>query len=135
MIYSEHLIYGFIIAVLSITSQAKVSTSILLLTVPLIDFLVVHYYRGKKYFAENKKLNLKLLLHYFGTGDRNHFHHKLKDIGFSPIKIAILQYIMYAVLGFIALLVSGLYLTLSIISSVAVIVLIFYYIHKKVSHV
>jgi UDP-GlcNAc:undecaprenyl-phosphate GlcNAc-1-phosphate transferase len=135
MIYSEHLIYGFIIAILSITSQAKVSTSILLLTVPLIDFIIVHYYRAKKYFDENEKFNLKVLLHYFGTGDRNHFHHKLKDLGFSPIKIAILQYIMYAVLGFIALMVSGLYLTVSIVSSVAVIVLIFYYIHKKVSHV
>ncbi|MFW5719477.1 MAG: MraY family glycosyltransferase [Candidatus Dojkabacteria bacterium] len=135
MIFSEHLIFGFIIAVLSVTSQAKIATSILILTVPLIDFIFVHYLRTKKYFSEQKKFNFRLLLHYYGTGDRNHLHHKLMDLGMKPAHIALFQYILYAVLGFAALVVSGLYLTLVVLGSIVLVVLILCYINYQLNKI
>jgi UDP-GlcNAc:undecaprenyl-phosphate GlcNAc-1-phosphate transferase len=131
VIFSEHLIYGFVIAILAITSQAKISTALLLLTFPLIDFLYISIFRARKYFKQNTEFHFITFIHYLGTGDRNHFHHKLMAIGFSPVKISLIQYLIYAMLGFLALVVSGLYLTVSILGTVGIIVLIFYWINKK----
>lgn len=133
MIMSEHLIYGYLISILSITSRAKISTAILILTIPLIDFIYVTGYRAKKYFAENKnkKFDFKLFLHYLGTPAKIHLHHRLMDLGFGHVEISLMQYLAYGVLGFIALIVSGLYLTIAILGSIVLVVLIFYYINRK----
>jgi UDP-GlcNAc:undecaprenyl-phosphate GlcNAc-1-phosphate transferase len=131
VIFSEHLIYGYVIAILAITSQAKIPTSIILLTVPILDFIYVTVHRIRRYFRENKGINLRLILHYMGTGDRNHFHHKLMDLGMKPANIAFFQYVLYAALGLVALAVSDLYLTFAILGSTVIIVLIFYYIHRR----
>lgn len=134
VIYSEHLIYGFIIAILAIVSKGKITTSILILTVPLIDFIYVSSLRLKKYFKDHRKLNIRLILHYLGTGDKNHLHHRLMNIGHNPVNISLIQYFLYAALGFAALVVSGLYLTFAILSSIGIIVLIFVWINKLVKH-
>jgi len=132
VIYSEHLIYGFVIAILAIISKGKISTSLLVLTIPLIDFVYVTYKRLQKFSHDKNKFSIRLLLHYIGTGDRNHFHHKLMDLGFNAVQISLIQYAMYFALGLIALIVSDLYLTFAILSSIAIIVLIFYYINRKI---
>jgi len=134
MIMSEHLIYGFLISILSITSQAKISTAILLLTIPLLDFIYVTGYRAKKYFIENgnKRFNFRLFLQYLGTPAKIHLHHRLMDLGLGHVQISLIQYLAYGVLGFIALIVSGLHLTIAILGSVIIIVLIFYYINYKI---
>ncbi len=135
VIYSEHLIYGFIIAILAIISKGKVSTAILILAIPLIDFIWVSARRTRRFLKEKPKgVQLRLWLHYLGTGDRTHFHHKLMDLGMNPVQISLTQYIMYSLVGLLAIAVSGLYLTFAILSSVVLIVLILYYINKKLSH-
>lgn len=138
VIFSEHLTYGFLIAVLAIISQAKVTISLLIILIPVIDFVYIASYRVRKYFKEkgSSKFNFRLLLHYLGTGDRNHLHHKLMELGLNAVQISLLQYAAYAILGFIALAVSGLYLTFVILGTVVVIVLIFTYINKllKLKH-
>lgn len=131
VIYSEHLIYGYIIAILAVISKGKISTSLLIIAIPLVDFTYVASYRIKKYLNEQNGFNLRLILNYLGTGDRNHLHHKLMNLGLNPVQISLVQYIAYAVLGFIALAVSGLYLTIAIVGSVSIIVLIFYYISQR----
>jgi UDP-GlcNAc:undecaprenyl-phosphate GlcNAc-1-phosphate transferase len=135
VIYSEHLIYGYLIAILAIITQGKIPTAILLLAIPLIDFVYVALNRIKKYYRENNKFNLKRLLTYLGTGDRTHLHHKMMELGLSPVQISLIQYVGYTFLGFIALAVSGLYLTFAIIGSILLIMLIFYYINKKLHFV
>ena len=131
IIYSEHLIYGYIIAILAIISKGKIPTSLLILAIPIIDFIFIATYRIKKYFKDNKGFNLRLMLNYLGTGDRNHLHHKMMDLGLNAVQISLIQYLAYAILGFIALAVSGLYLTIAIIGSILIIVLIFYYISSR----
>jgi UDP-GlcNAc:undecaprenyl-phosphate GlcNAc-1-phosphate transferase len=133
VIMSEHLIYGYLIAILSIVSQAKIPTAILILTIPIIDFIYVCFMRSKRYFRDHKgkRFNLRLFLNYLGTPEKNHLHHKLLGLGFGHAEIALIQYFGYGILGLIALSVSGLYLTFAILGSIAIVVLIFYYINRK----
>ena len=134
-IMSEHLIYGFVIAILAIISQGKIATSILILTIPLIDFIYVVYNRSERYFKEKtSRFSIRLYLHALGTPEKNHLHHKMLQLGLNHPQIALIQYGMYAILGFVALVVSGLYLTLAILGSVAIVVLIFYYIGRKLKY-
>jgi UDP-GlcNAc:undecaprenyl-phosphate GlcNAc-1-phosphate transferase len=65
-----------------------------------------------------------------GSGDKTHLHHKLLDLGLSHPQIAILQYFAYTIIGFIALAVSGLYLTIAVIGTVLIVVLIFVVIYR-----
>lgn len=130
VIMSEHLIYGFVIAILAITSEAKVATSLLIVTIPLIDFVYVTSRRLRKFFTESPQKNLRMALHYMGSGDKSHLHHKMLDLGLNHVQIALVQYLAYAILGVIALAVTGLYLTLAVLGSVSLTVLIFYYINK-----
>lgn len=132
VIFSEHLIYGFLIAILAVTSSTKIATSVLLLTVPIIDTMYLFYIRTKRYNRErgSKPFNIFKMLSYWGTGDKNHFHHKLMFLGNNPIRIAMIMYAMYGILGFLALIVTGLYLTLAILGSLVVVVLIFVLVNK-----
>lgn len=136
VIYSEHLTYGFLIAILSIISKGKITASVLLLTVPLLDFIYVTYLRSKKYFEEQDRFSIKLFLHYLGgRGGLIHLHHRMmKIVGNNPVKISLIQYIAYGVLGVIALAVSSLYLTLAIVSSFALFVLIFILINRYIKN-
>jgi UDP-GlcNAc:undecaprenyl-phosphate GlcNAc-1-phosphate transferase len=135
-IMSEHLIYGYVIAILAILTRGKITTSLLILTVPLVDFIYVTGRRAQKYFNENKghPFSLRMLLHRIGTGDKTHLHHRMLELGWGHARISITQYMIYAALGLLSLIVTGLYLTLVILGSVAIIVLIFYYINRKIHH-
>lgn len=132
MIMSEHLIYGYLIAILSIVSQAKIPTAILILTIPLLDFIYVCFFRTRRYFRENKHFSPRLFLHYLGTPDKNHLHHRLLSLGLGHVEISLVQYLAYGILGVIALVVSGLHLTIAILGSAGLIVLIFYYINYRI---
>ena len=54
-------------------------------------------------------------------------------MGHGAVNISLIQYLMYSVLGILALAVSGLYLTLAIIGSIVIIVLIFWWINTKIN--
>jgi hypothetical protein len=58
----------------------------------------------------------------------------MKVFGNNPVKISLFQYLLYAGIGFVALAVSGLYLTFAILGSIAVIVLIFVWINKIITN-
>lgn len=135
-IMSEHLIYGYVIAILAILSKGKITTSILILTVPLVDFIYVTGRRALNYLKENsgKGFSLRMLLHRMGTGDKTHLHHRLLELGWGHARISITQYVVYGILGCISLVVTGLYLTLAILGSIAFIVLMFYYINRKIHY-
>ncbi len=81
---------GFLIAVLSILSGAKVGTAILVMAVPLIDgvFTVI------RRIAEGKSPFL---------GDRKHLHHRLLEIGLTQMQVFLFYSLFCAILGTIAL--------------------------------
>lgn len=87
-------IIGYMLAVLSILSGAKVATAILVMGVPTIDAIFTIMRRislGRSPFR----------------GDRGHFHHLLLRKGLPTYKIALLYWIVSALLGAAALTLSS----------------------------
>jgi UDP-GlcNAc:undecaprenyl-phosphate/decaprenyl-phosphate GlcNAc-1-phosphate transferase len=87
--FSGSTILGFMIAVLSILSGAKLATALLVLLVPTIDFFYTFFRR-----ILEKKSPLK--------GDQKHLHHLLLERGFSHRQISLLYALSCAILGFLA---------------------------------
>lgn len=88
--YSGSTLAGYLLAILSILSTAKVGVVLVALGVPLIDTGYVIIRR----LAEKKSPV---------WGDRGHLHHRLLDIGWSKRKIAAFYWLITALLGFLAL--------------------------------
>ena len=84
---------GYLLAVLSILSTAKVGTMILVLGIPLIDGA----YTILRRIAVGR---LPFL------GDRGHLHHRLLALGWGRRRIAIFYWLVSAVLGAVALSLS-----------------------------
>ena len=81
---------GFALATLAIFSGTKIATTLLILTVPLVDFLWVIWERWKK------KQSIFI-------PDKNHLHYKLLELGWSQKKIAVSFYIITGIIAIIAL--------------------------------
>jgi len=81
---------GYLIAVLSIYSQAKVGTALLVMAVPLSDAI----------FTIARRLAQKRLPVW---ADRGHFHHRLLSLGWTQRQIALFYWSVCAILGGISL--------------------------------
>jgi UDP-GlcNAc:undecaprenyl-phosphate GlcNAc-1-phosphate transferase len=92
--------YGFILAVLSVMSGAKIAVGIIILMIPLLDFIWVIIGRIK----QHKPKSLSALMR---ISDQTHLHHKLLKLGLTEPQVALLEYFMSAVLGAVALFISG----------------------------
>jgi len=85
---------GFCLASLAIFAGAKVATSILILALPIIDFLWVIFERirlGKSIFK----------------ADKNHLHYKLTNLGWSEKKITFVYCLVTILISWLALNVRG----------------------------
>ncbi|OGY08741.1 MAG: hypothetical protein A2700_00855 [Candidatus Blackburnbacteria bacterium RIFCSPHIGHO2_01_FULL_44_64] len=80
---------GFMLAVLSILTTAKVGTLLLVLAIPIADFI---------YIVVRRILSGKSPV----WGDRGHLHHRLLNAGFSKRKIAYFYWVATAFLGVLA---------------------------------
>ncbi len=82
---------GLILGVLSISVQAKIVVSILIILIPFMDAFVTVI---RRIFQRKNPL----------VGDRGHLHHLLLDHGWSPKKIATFYWLTTVVFGMIGLL-------------------------------
>jgi UDP-GlcNAc:undecaprenyl-phosphate GlcNAc-1-phosphate transferase len=87
---SGAMFMGLALAILAIFSGTKIATAILVLVIPIVDFIWVISDRIK-----NKQSIFK--------PDNNHLHHKLLEIGWSQKKIALHYYIITIIIALIAL--------------------------------
>jgi UDP-GlcNAc:undecaprenyl-phosphate GlcNAc-1-phosphate transferase len=87
-------VIGFMLAVLSILSGAKVATALLVMSVPTIDAIVTIVRRISKGRSPFR-------------GDRGHLHHLLIKRGFKVWQIALFYWIFSAVLGITSLMFSS----------------------------
>ncbi len=88
--YSGSTLGGYMLAILSILSTAKVGTLLVVLGIPIIDtFFVItrRIARGKSPV----------------WGDRTHLHHRLLDRGWSKAKVAVFYWITALILGLFSL--------------------------------
>ena len=88
--YSGASLAGFLLAVLSILSGAKIATLILVLGIPMID---------GSYTIVRRLLTKKSPV----WGDRGHLHHRLLDLGWNKRQVAFFYWLVTALLGLIAL--------------------------------
>lgn len=88
--YGAGSIAGFLLAVLSILSGAKLATLLLVLAVPMVDGVYVMLKR-----IANKKSPI--------WGDRSHLHHALMDLSWGKRRIAAFYWLVTLVSGILAL--------------------------------
>jgi UDP-GlcNAc:undecaprenyl-phosphate GlcNAc-1-phosphate transferase len=81
---------GFSLAALAIFSGTKIATTLLVLVVPLVDFLWVIGERWKK----GKSIFI---------ADKNHLHYKLLELGWSQKKIVFSFFVITGLIAIIAL--------------------------------
>lgn len=111
---------GFLIAVIAILNQSKFAASIMILTLPMIDFFFVI---GKRYFVNKPKNFFELIR----INDTNHLHHQLLSLGLSPRRVLLYEISVTLLIGLIAILTTGainLFLFVSIIFLTAITILI-----------
>lgn len=92
--YSGKSLAGFLLALLSILSGAKLATLLFLLGLPMIDALLViarRFLQGKSIFFP----------------DSSHFHHQLLKLGYSRRRIALFYWLITLVLGIISLFLNS----------------------------
>ncbi|GAB4219934.1 MAG: hypothetical protein Fur009_8250 [Candidatus Microgenomates bacterium] len=92
--YGGGALAGFLLGILSILSFGKVGTTILILSVPMIDAVYTILRRIK-----NKKSPFK--------ADWGHFHHKLLEIGWGRRRIAAFYWLVSFILGIASLFLKG----------------------------
>lgn len=92
---SGAMFIGFLLAVISVFSGAKLATVALVLTIPILDAIWVIIKRLRK--------NLSIF-----TGDKNHLHYRLLELGIPQNKIVFFYYILSIFFGIIALKLEGL---------------------------
>ncbi len=92
---SGSMFIGFMLAVLSVFSGAKIATTALVLGFPLLDFVWVIF---RRIFYE-KKSPFK--------GDLKHLHHRFLKLGFSDRQTLFIIYFLCASFGAISLLSSN----------------------------
>ena len=102
--YSGSTMAGFLLAVLSLLSTAKVGTLLVVLAVPLLD---TGYTIVRRIISGKSPV----------WGDRGHLHHKLLDIGWSKRKIAIFYWLITLLMGMLALNLNASYKLYTIIGT------------------
>ncbi|MBU4338086.1 undecaprenyl/decaprenyl-phosphate alpha-N-acetylglucosaminyl 1-phosphate transferase [Patescibacteria group bacterium] len=93
---SGAMFIGFLLAVVSVFSGAKLATVALVLTIPILDAVWVIIRRVRK----NSSI--------FAGDKKNHLHYRLLELGFSQNKIVFFYYILSILFGIIALKLGGL---------------------------
>jgi len=92
--------YGFLVCILAIIADSKMSTTLMLLALPLIDFIYVIIKR----ICVLKPKNLLTLLR---INDTNHLHHQLLKLNISRKQVVLLEMSATLLLGSFAILTTG----------------------------
>lgn len=109
---------GFLVAMLAILARTKFSTWIMVLGIPVIDFFLVIIGRAVK----AKPKSISAFLKAISTGDRTHLAFKLKEAGLERYQVFWVIAGVSLIFAIIALLASGLFLTLVVVGACAIIV-------------
>lgn len=88
--YGGSTLAGYVLAIMSILSTAKVGTLMVVLGVPLID---------SGYVIARRLINGKSPV----WGDRGHLHHRLLNAGLSKTQVAIFYWVITLILGILAI--------------------------------
>jgi len=93
-------VYGFLICLLSLVTEAKISTSLILLIVPLLDFAYVII---KRYITYKPRSLVDLMK----INGPDHFHHQLIKLGLTRTQVVLVEIAITLFLGSFAILTAG----------------------------
>lgn len=115
---SGAMFMGFSLAILSIFSGTKIATALLVLAIPIIDFLWVIFERLRK-----KKSIFR--------PDKNHLHFKLLELGWSQRKIAAVYLGTTLLISFVALNTRAVGKGITLFFAVSIMLLALWFVEKK----
>lgn len=93
-------VYGFLICILAIVADAKISTTIMLLMLPLVDFIYVIIKR----LLTHKPKSIGELMRISGP---DHLHHQLMNLNVSRSQLVLIEMSATLLLGSFAILTTG----------------------------
>jgi UDP-GlcNAc:undecaprenyl-phosphate/decaprenyl-phosphate GlcNAc-1-phosphate transferase len=117
-------VYGFMLALLALISDAKLSTSIMLLGLPVLDAVFVVIRR----IIKHKPQSIRELMR---INDTTHLHHKLLELNLSRIQILLLESSIALLFGSIAIASTGAMRYFAVIFGLAIILLLIVIINNK----
>lgn len=120
-----NILYGFLLSVFAIEIDGKMTTSILLLAIPLVDFVWVLIGR----LVSHRQYNpIKLM----SISGKHHLHHRLQEMGFSNWRVLIFELSLFLVFASFAYLTAG--FNISVVAGLlafAILVILFAYLNFK----
>ncbi len=119
-------VYGFLVCILAIVADTKISTTVMLLMLPLIDFVYVII---KRYLTYRPK-NLGELMKLSGP---DHLHHQLMKLDLSRSQLVLIEMSATLFLGSFAILTTGAvrYFTLTISLAFGIAFIVYANIHAS----
>jgi UDP-GlcNAc:undecaprenyl-phosphate GlcNAc-1-phosphate transferase len=121
---SGRSVYGFMIALLALISDAKISTSIMLLALPVLDAIFVIV---RRIFVHKPK-SLKELLK---INDTTHLHHRLLQLKLTRIQVLLLESSIALIIGSVAIATTGAMRYFAVIFGLALVLLLIVVINYK----
>ena len=119
-------VYGFLICILAIVADAKISTTIMLLMLPLIDFIYVIIKR----LLTHKPKSIGELMRISGP---DHLHHQLMNLNVSRSQLVLIEMSATLFLGSFAILTTGALRYFTLIICLALGITFIVYINIKAS--
>jgi UDP-GlcNAc:undecaprenyl-phosphate GlcNAc-1-phosphate transferase len=119
-------VYGFLICILAIVADAKISTTVMLLMLPLIDFIYVIIKRLLVY----KPKSLGDLMKLSGP---DHLHHQLMNLNLSRAQLVLIEMSATLLLGSFAILTTGAIRYFTLVISLALGIAFIVYINIRAS--
>lgn len=117
---SGSMFMGFILAALAIFAGTKIATSILVMSIPVIDFLWV--------IGERIRHKKSIF-----SPDRAHLHYKLLDLGWSQKKTALYFYAITILISVVALNTRFIGKSITLLVTVVIVGTSLYIINRKIS--
>jgi len=118
--------YGYIIAVLSILNGAKIATTIMILMLPLFDFVFTVVRRIIQHKPKNPLEVLRI-------NDAQHLHHQLLKYGLSKKQVLLVEVGFVLTFGSIAVLTTGAIKLFALFAAGAISILFIFILYMKVS--
>ncbi len=119
-------VYGFLICILAIVADAKISTTVMLLILPLIDFIYVIIKR----LLVHKPKSLGDLMKLSGP---DHLHHQLMNLNLSRSQLVLIEMSATLFLGSFAILTTGAIRYFTLVISLALGIAFIVYINIRAS--
>jgi UDP-GlcNAc:undecaprenyl-phosphate GlcNAc-1-phosphate transferase len=117
-------VYGFMLGLLALVSDSKISTSIMLLGLPVLDAIFVLVRR----IIKHKPKNLKELMQ---INDTSHLHHKLLELRLTRLQVLLVESSIALLFGSIAIATAGAMRYFVVIFGLAIILLLIVIINNR----